>query len=573
MLKIALDQLFAKSRYLAAVVAGIVLAASFPKIGVAGLAWIAPALMLFAALGKRGAEAFRIGYVAGLAHYLTSLYWLLNIPYTWHSIPLGPATGWLALGAFMASFPATWVWFMLRLTETTTAKPAAADANPGQQPLFPIPENFLTGTWLQRLLWALTGACLWVAMEMFVTRIFGGFPWNLLGTSQYKLVPLIQIASVTAVYGVSFLVVWFSLSLASAGLLLIRNPGKRQVLILEIFLPVLVIAGLFSFGLRQVQQAPAETRTCKVALIQPSIPQTLIWDDSKDDERFEELLRITETAVTNSPNLVIWPEAAVPKLLRYDREVFEKITGIAQRHKLWMILGADDAEPKKSNPKEADYFNSSFLVSPEGKLVDHYKKRALVIFGEYLPLTGWLPFLKWFTPIQGGFTPGDQPSQFHMPDLGLNASVLICYEDIFPQIGRGSAKPDTDFLVNITNDGWFGEGAAQWQQGMSGLFRAVENRIPLIRCTNNGLTCWIDGYGRVRQIFRDSENSVYGKGYLLFELPLPERATEQTFYTRHGDVFGWLCVAVSIVVVLTNFGIRHRTTSRKESVPPEAALP
>ena len=572
MLNIVSHPLFAKCRYLAAIVAGIALAASFPKIGVAGLAWIAPALMLFAALGKRGAEAFRIGYVAGLAHYLTSLYWLLNIPYTWHSIPLGPATGWIALGAFMASFPATWVWLMLRLAEANGVKAVPTDANPGQQPLLPIPENFLAGTWLQRLLWALTGACLWVAMEMFVTRIFGGFPWNLLGTSQYKLLPLIQIASVTAVYGVSFLVVWFSLALASAGLLLIRNPGKRQALILEIFLPVLVIAVVFSQGLRQLRQAPYEIRTCKVALIQPSIPQTLIWDDSRDDERFEELLRITEAAATNSPNLVIWPEAAVPKLLRYDREMFEKVTGIAQRHKLWMILGADDAEPKKSNPKEADYFNSSFLVSPEGKLVDHYKKRALVIFGEYLPLTGWLPFLKWFTPIQGGFTPGDQPSQFHMPGLGLNASVLICYEDIFPQIGRGSAMHDTDFLVNITNDGWFGEGAAQWQQGMSGLFRAVENRIPLIRCTNNGLTCWIDGYGRVRQIFRDSQNSVYGKGYMLFELSLPERATEQTFYTRHGDVFGWLCVAASSLIVLTNFGIRRRTTSDKESIPPEAAL-
>jgi apolipoprotein N-acyltransferase len=399
---------------------------------------------------------------------------------------------------------------------------------------------------------------------MFITRVFGGFPWNLLGTTQYKLVPLIQVASVTGVYGVSFLVVWFSLALTSACLQLLRNPGKRQALILEIILPVLVIAVLFNQGFRQIRHAPPETRTCKVALIQPSIPQTLIWDSSKDDERFEELLRITEAAVTNSPSLVVWPEAAVPKLLRYDQEVFERITSIARRHKLWMILGADDAEPKRDDPKEADYFNSSFLVSPEGKLVDHYKKRALVIFGEYLPLRGWLPFLKWFTPIQGGFTPGDKPSQFHLSDLGLNTSVLICYEDIFPLIARGGAMTDTDFLVNITNDGWFGEGAAQWQQGISGLFRAVENRIPLVRCTNNGLTCWIDGYGRIRQIFRDSSGSVYGKGYMLFELPLPERDSERTFFNRHGDVFGWLCVAVSGVTFLVNLGKRRSAASSKE---------
>jgi len=569
MLSIAAHHSFVKSRYLAAIVAGLALAASFPKIEVAGLAWIAPGLIIFAAMGKGGFEAFRIGFVAGLAHYLTSLYWLLNIPYSWHSIPLAPATGWLALGVFLALLPGTWVWIMLRLAETKTTNTIPSETNSGPKSLLPVAGNVLTGPWPQRLLWPLAGACLWVTMEMYITRIFGGFPWNLLGTTQYKLGPLIQIASVTGVYGVSFLVVWFSLALTSGCLQLMRNPGKRQALILEIFLPALVVAVLFNQGFRQVRHAPPETRKCKVALIQPSIPQTLIWDSSKDDERFEELLRITEAAVTNSPNLVIWPEAAVPKLLRYDRDIFERITSIAKSNKLWMILGADDAEPKRDDPKEAAYFNSSFLVSPEGKLVDHYKKRALVIFGEYLPLTGWLPFLKWFTPIQGAFTPGDKPSQFHLTDLELNTSVLICYEDIFPLIARGGVLADTDFLVNITNDGWFGEGAAQWQQGISGLFRAVENRIPLIRCTNNGLTCWIDGHGRIRQIFRDSSNSVYGKGYMLFELPLPERVAERTFYNRNGDVFGWGCVAVSIVVFLTNLGTRRRAASGRGPLHPE----
>src|SRR5262245_18494654 len=134
------SQLF-RNRYLLAIVAGLLLAASFPKIGLAGLAWVAPALMLAAALGKSGWDSFRIGYVSGLAHYLASLYWLLLIPYRWHSIPLGPAAGWLALSAYLALDLATWVWLMLE----------------GER---------REKTWSQRTLWAISGAAAWVALEM-----------------------------------------------------------------------------------------------------------------------------------------------------------------------------------------------------------------------------------------------------------------------------------------------------------------------------------------------------------------------------------------------------------------------
>src|SRR4051794_37847384 len=154
------------------------LAASFPKIGIAGLAWIAPAMMLVAARGKTGWERFRIGYVAGITHYLTSLYWLLLIPYRWHGIPLGPAAGWLALSAFIALYPATWVLLL----------------SPIQSSRFEVQgSKFIPLTWPRRFLWTLSGAVLWVALEMVVARLFTGFPWNLLGASQYQMVPLIQI--------------------------------------------------------------------------------------------------------------------------------------------------------------------------------------------------------------------------------------------------------------------------------------------------------------------------------------------------------------------------------------------
>jgi apolipoprotein N-acyltransferase len=314
----------------------------------------------------------------------------------------------------------------------------------------------------------------------------------------------------------------------------------------EIFIPVLVVALLFQFGFRQIKQATEGNRSLKVTFIQPSIPQTLIWDPTKDNERFQQLLQLSEEGLTNRTDLLLWPESAIPKLLRYEKSTFEAVTGLARKHKLWMIVGADDAEPRKDQRGKADYFNSSFLISPDGELMQGYKKRSLVIFGEYIPLERWLPFMKFFTPIPGGFTSGDHPVQFELANLGVKASPLICFEDVFPQLGREATEPDTDFLVNMTNDGWFGESAEPWQHAASSVFRAVENRIPLLRCTNTGLTCWIDAMGRLRSIFRDATGSVYGTGIMTAEIPLLQRPrTPSTFYNARGDWFGWLCVVVS----------------------------
>ena len=539
-----------RSRYWLAIGAGFLWTAAFPNIEIAGLAWLAPGLMIAAALGSGGGERFRLGYVAGLVHYLSMLYWLLLIPYRWLGIPFGPGLGWLSLSAFLALFPAVWVELV-----TPRTRGISHDATGGaRQSLAEGLGGVLPRNWVLRLGWACAGAAVWVAWEMVLARVLGGFPWALLGVSQYRLTPLIQISSVTGVYGVSFLVVWLSLSLVCAGVMVIQRPTARSVWLVEVFLPVLVVAALFNAGLRHIRHSEPSGRSLKVALVQPSIPQTLIWDASKDAERFQELVRLSEQALTNKVDVLLWPEAAVPKLLRYDKETFEAITGLARQHGVWMIIGSDDAEPhrNRSNLDEADYFNSSFLVSPKGELMDRYVKRNLVIFGEYVPLRRWLPFLKYLTPIEGGFTAGTEPIPFHLRTLGITAQVLICFEDVFPQLAREETRPETDLLINLTNDGWFGEGAAQWQQAATGLFRTVENHLPLVRCANNGLTCRVDANGILREIFRDPAGSVYGKGFLITEIPLrPEGSNESpTFYTRHGDWFGWTASAVALVVVL-----------------------
>ena len=566
-LKRFLNELFLRSGYLAALGAGLLLTAAFPKIGIAGFAWLVPGLLLAIAQGKGRGDAFRIGYLAGLAYFLSSLYWLLLIPAPWWFLVLG----WGSLAIFLALYPAVWVWLLAgKIGE---------------------------GNWARRTRWSLAGAAVWVALEMVRVRLFGGFPWDLLGVSQYRMVPLIQIASVTGVYGVSFLVTWFSLSLFSALRAIFGNPNRRFVWQAEMILPLLTVMGLFIFGFMRAGQWNSPGTTLRVTLVQPSIPQTLIWNPNEDEKRFRRLIQRTEQALAENINqetsgtasngeviqildssnlneaqsneplsrpgdgagsafktdLLIWPESAVPKMVRYDENTYRAVTGLARSNHVWMIISSDDAEPPgngSTNSNDEDYFNSSFLVTPDGRLADVYHKRKLVIFGEYIPLVRWLQFIKYLTPITGSFTPGDQPVTFELSDLKVNAAPLICFEDTFPGAARDSAKDDVDFLVNLTNDGWFGGSAAQWQHMATAVFRAVENNLPLIRCANNGVTCWIDAHGRVREIFKDPTGSVYGTGAVTIDVPVSQAGAGRapTFYHRHGDWFGWACVVVAALV-------------------------
>jgi len=311
------------------------------------------------------------------------------------------------------------------------------------------------------------------------------------------------------------------------------------------------------FQLRPAEAAPQAVRFTtklpylRVTFVQPSIPQTLIWNSTDDASIFEKVISLSRQGLTNETDLLIWPEAAMTKMVRYDEATFHTVTDLARTNHLWMIIGSDDAEPAhdgSTNSDDADYFNSSFLVSPNGQLAGVYHKRKLVAFGEYIPLARWLPFIKWFTPITGGFTPGKHAVPFELSNLQVKTATLICFEDIFPDFVREYADDDTDFLVNITNDGWFGEGSAQWQQAAAAAFRAVENGLPLLRCANTGLTCWVDSHGRLQQIFKDARGTIYGPGTMTVEIPLLRQGERRTptYYHLHGDRFGWGCVLMTL---------------------------
>jgi apolipoprotein N-acyltransferase len=180
------------------------------------------------------------------------------------------------------------------------------------------------------------------------------------------------------------------------------------------------------------------------------------------------------------------------------------------------------------------------------------------MFGEYIPFEKALPFMKYLSPIGGSFSAGTEPVQFTLSDGEHTIAPLICFEDSFPHGGREHVSPETDLLVNLTNDGWFGTGPEQWQHAANAVFRAVENGVPLVRCANNGLTCWIDPLGQVRQFYGQESGDIYGAGFVSFEVRLGQ-PLGRTVYNRYGDVFGWACFGLALGVT----GVRRIRAKRR----------
>ncbi len=442
-------------------------------------------------------------FVGGLVHFLSSLYWLLNMPFTWHGAPLAPALGWISLSAYCALYPAAWVWLCWKFFPGAATMAGWLRWQGRSATIYWPLVGFLSAGWLRRQGWCLAAGAIWTALEYMRGTFLSGFPWNFVAASQYRISPLIQIASITGIYGVTFLVVWTSVALGCVALAMTRRPAMAE-LIAESGLPLLAVAVAVTFGVERIRSAPPPARKLKVAMVQPGIPQTEIWDESKDMARFDTVIQITRTALESNPRLLLWPESAVPDL---TPEIQQAIASLVQAARVWLVFCAGTAEPTPDGA--TGYYNSALLCNPDGMIEGVYHKRRLVIFGEYIPLVRWLPFLKCLTPVGEQSTPASARCNLILTIPRPGCSVLICFEDMFAQEAREHVGADTDFLVNLTNDGWFGHGAEQWQQAASGIFRAVENGVPILRCTNDGLTCWADAQGRIRQILGAPDN-VYG---------------------------------------------------------------
>jgi len=496
-----------------AVGSGLLTVAAFPNWNWGPLAFVSLVPFLVVLRGASPRRGFALGLAWGLAFYLGALYWVTYVMVTYgHMARPFALLGWVSLAVILAGYPALFGW-------------AAA--------------------WLGGLgpaAWALAASVLWVAVEFLRTYLWTGFPWVLLGYSQGSFLEVIQVAKIAGVYGVSFLVVLANAALAAAATCPEAPPWRRAM---PLGLAALLLAGAVGYG-RAVLGKPSPPAEVPVGLVQGNIEQGIKWDPHMQEATLEKYRRLTVDVARERPALVIWPEAAMPFSIRTDRVLGPRVLAVPREVQVPVLLGGPDLLGRRR------YDNSMFLVGETGEILGKYAKRHLVPFGEYVPWQSLFFFMDKLAVGIGDFVPGREVTIFSGP-FG-RFSVSICYEVIFPNEVRQGVRRGADFLVNVTNDAWFGRTSAPYQHLVMSAFRAAENDVYMVRVANTGISAIIEPSGRITRA-----TALFSDAAFVGRIGLRGGGT---FYTRHGDVFAWACSVAAVALLLAGLRGRPRAPSR-----------
>ena len=392
-------------------------------------------------------------------------------------------------------------------------------------------------SWLARRspAWALGASpFLWVGGEWVRGHLFGGFPWGLLGYSQYLSLPVIQIAELGGVYAISFLIV--AANAALAGCLVLSRPRALG----GVALAGAMLVSTIAFGFSRLS-APLPPGEVKVAIMQPSIEQPLKFEPSHAATTFGIYLALTRRAGAERPDLIVWPETALPTVLRRDPELVRTLGSLSGAVRAPLLVGSIDVDGS-TPPKPR---NSAFLLTEQG-IVGRYDKIRLVPFGEFVPLSGLIGFVRGWAEFIAELEPGSRASVFSGPPAPF--AVVICYEGIFPELVRELVRGGARLIVNMTNDAWFGRTSGPWQHLAMYPFRAVEHRVAIVRAANTGVSAFIAPTGQIVQ-----STALYERTTLTERMPL---RTRDTVYARFGDWLAYLALAVSGASLAARAGLR-----------------
>ena len=497
-----------KRDILLSLLSGILLIFSFPNFDLEFLAWFALVPLFYSIDGKGLYHSFKLGFFTGLVSFLGILYWIIVAVHTYGNVSfILSGLILLLLVTYLSLFTGAFT-FLTRLIQTRSG--------------------------IQTILFT---PILWVALEYLRSFLLTGFPWAYLGHTQYLNLPFIQMADITGVYGLSFVI----LSVNAALFAVLHQWPKRTFPFKEVAITVLILLSFLIYGyvkIRHVDRETIKSPPLKLALVQGNIDQSIKWDKSFQLETLKIYRRLSMRVAEDKPDLIIWPETATPFFFQEAKEYQPIVLEIPEKANAFLLFGTPFYKIEKG---KVNYYNSAFLISPSKKLIGKYDKIHLVPFGEYIPLRKLLFFIE--SSIGegiGNFKPGKESFNFSLPQGKFG--VLICFEIIFPDLCRRFVKDGADFLVTITNDAWFGRTSASYQHLSMATFRAIENRVFIARAANTGISAFIDPKGKIVDqggIF--AEEAMNGTIHL---------SRNKTFYTLYGDVFAWSCSGFSIFFLL-----------------------
>ncbi len=539
--------------WLAAICSGFLYAACFPPFNLTWLCWIA-LTPLIAAIWFSGGESrhpwlrnLLLGYVTGLTFFWIVFSWLTTVT----------ILGWFVLEFYMAIYVAIWAWFCglvrprPKINRVGCSKweqmlsQARTSATPPQSPWTKSTNNL-------RL--ALLLAAAWTTLEWLRGWVFSGFGWNGLGVALHDNWPLIQIAELTGVAGLSFLIAFVNVIILTTAYRLVVEARTRVMRPhFDFTFTMAAIVGVLVFGFRATQVSPA-AKTLRVTAVQSNVPQNQKFDPQFTRRIFDQFRRLSEIALRSNPppELLVWPESSMPGPVLEDQESYKFVTDLAADADADFLLGTIDEDG-------GDVYNAAILLSEGGERVQMYRKVHLVPFGEFVPGRHTVPLLARIVgdQVPGDFKAGKEHTVFTLTNGDVQVAPLICFEDTIGELARQfvvptETSPGANLLVDVTNDGWFQHSAGSHQHLANAIFRCIETRRPMLRAANTGVTCFINQFGRVTQELRDEIGSTFTEGVLSGDIKVPSEH-ELTFYARHGELFAKACAVITLIaIVLTS---------------------
>lgn len=495
--------------FVPALVGGLMLYSAFPSPGLYPIAFFA-LVPLWLSLGQLGTkQAFYAGIVTGLSFYLPLIYWICPTMIKFGGLnPLAALACLLLLAFYLSVYTGIFALAMKKVS---------------------VPEG-LVPFW---------GAVAWVALEYIRTYLFSGFPWGLLGYSQYANLNFIQAADTVGVLGLSFLLVVANGILVTVFKAVSQRAwsGKRDLAGLTFALALLCLA----FGYGQVELANIrgqihDAPSRKIGVIQANIPQDQKWDNAFIDETIAQYSRLSLQAIPC--DLVVWPETAVPFYYGMDPVHSSRVDAMVRKAGTYFLIGIPAALPSDQGVL---YYNRACMLSPLALPTGYYDKHHLVPFGEYVPFKDLLWFARKLTVGAGDFSKGETgpvPLKFGTGSTG----VLICFEILFPNIARDFVLNGADMLTTMTNDAWFGRTQAALQHFSISVFRAVENRRSVVRVANTGISGFVDPSGTILE-----KTDIFTDCALTRQVP---SLSGTTFYTRHGDLVAKACLVAFFLICM-----------------------
>lgn len=440
-------------------------------------------------------QAWWTGYVFGLGHFTMGLYWLGEAFRTVDLTYLMPL-GWVGLPLVLSFFISFVSYGTFRLSQSPMAR-------------------------------ALCFAGLWALGEWLRGHVFTGFPWNLVG--YVWPLEVLQITSVIGIYGLSALTILLSVS-----------PYSRFKPLMGATIALFV--GLYGWGYNRLSQTPLEDWDINLRIVQASIPQNQKWLQEKFEDNLNRYIALSNLEAEKPLQAIIWSESSVPSFVEKYPALLEKLTQAVPPQGL-LILGAPRAI---ASDQGENWYTGLLALNSQGHVVGSYEKSHLVPFGEFMPLRSYINIPK-LTVGARDYSAGAGIQTLSLPGLP-SVSPLICYEAIFPgEVASSQHRPQ--WLLNQTNDAWYGDTSGPRQHLKTVLVRAIEEGLPLIRVANNGISAVIDPIGRI--LYRLELNDV---GFIDFRLPKP--LEKPTFYSQlNNELFFW---AVVILYLLASLWVERR---------------